>query len=136
MTEASVPTYQYSCTACGNQLEAVQTFTDAPLTQCPSCAGQLRKLFSAVGIVFKGSGFYRTDSRTGAGNGAGASGDSAGEASASPKTADATSGDSGAKAASDAKPARDAKPSGDAKPARDAKPASSSTKTAATVSAN
>ncbi|WP_027342558.1 FmdB family zinc ribbon protein [Hamadaea tsunoensis] len=58
-----MPTYQYACTACGHQLERVQSFTDAPLTQCPECDGQLRKLFSGVGVVFKGSGFYRTDSR-------------------------------------------------------------------------
>jgi putative FmdB family regulatory protein len=62
-----VPTYQYACTACGHQLEAVQSFADEPLTECPSCEGRLRKLFSAVGIVFKGSGFYRTDSRNGNG---------------------------------------------------------------------
>lgn len=59
-----MPTYQYACTTCGHQLEAVQSFTDAPLTECPACAGRLRKLFNSVGIVFKGSGFYRTDSRT------------------------------------------------------------------------
>jgi putative FmdB family regulatory protein len=59
-----VPTYQYACTACGHQLEAVQSFTDEPLTECPACAGKLRKVFSAVGVVFKGSGFYRTDSRS------------------------------------------------------------------------
>jgi putative FmdB family regulatory protein len=60
-----VPTYQYTCTECGEPLEAVQKFTDAPLTVCPACGGRLRKVFSAVGIVFKGSGFYRTDSRNG-----------------------------------------------------------------------
>jgi putative FmdB family regulatory protein len=59
-----VPTYQYACTACGHQLEAVQSFADEPLTECPSCQGRLRKLFNSVGIVFKGSGFYRTDSRS------------------------------------------------------------------------
>jgi putative FmdB family regulatory protein len=58
-----VPTYQYACTACSERLEAVQSFTDAPLTECPACGGQLRKVFSAVGVVFKGSGFYKTDSR-------------------------------------------------------------------------
>jgi putative FmdB family regulatory protein len=63
MTEADVPTYQYACTACGHQLEAVQKFSDEALTECPDCAGRLRKLFSSVGVVFKGSGFYRTDSR-------------------------------------------------------------------------
>jgi putative FmdB family regulatory protein len=60
-----VPTYQYTCTECGEPLEAVQKFTDEPLTVCPACGGRLRKVFSAVGIVFKGSGFYRTDSRSG-----------------------------------------------------------------------
>jgi len=64
-----VPTYQYACTACGEPLEVVQKFTDDSLTECPACTGQLRKVFSPVGIVFKGSGFYRTDSRTAASNG-------------------------------------------------------------------
>jgi putative FmdB family regulatory protein len=58
-----VPTYQYQCTDCGEGLEAVQKFTDEALTECPGCEGRLRKVFSAVGVVFKGSGFYRTDSR-------------------------------------------------------------------------
>jgi putative FmdB family regulatory protein len=58
-----VPTYQYVCTECGGQLEAVQRFTDEPLTVHEACGGKLRKVFSPVGIVFKGSGFYRTDSR-------------------------------------------------------------------------
>jgi putative FmdB family regulatory protein len=62
--EAEVPTYQYACTSCGHPLEAVQSFTDDALTECPDCGGNLRKVFSAVGIVFKGSGFYRTDSRS------------------------------------------------------------------------
>jgi putative FmdB family regulatory protein len=63
--EYAVPTYQYSCTACGEPLEVVQSFTDDALTECPACGGKLRKLYNAVGIVFKGSGFYRTDSRSG-----------------------------------------------------------------------
>ncbi len=58
-----MPTYQYTCTACAEPLEAVQSFTDAPLTECPACGGTLRKVFSAVGVVFKGSGFYKNDSR-------------------------------------------------------------------------
>ena len=58
-----MPTYQYACTACGHKFDAVQSFSDASLTDCPECAGRLRKVFSSVGIVFKGSGFYRTDSR-------------------------------------------------------------------------
>jgi putative FmdB family regulatory protein len=64
-----VPTYEYACAECGERLEAVQKFTDDPLTVCPACGGKLRKLFSPVGIVFKGSGFYRNDSRVSASNG-------------------------------------------------------------------
>ena len=60
-----MPTYQYTCTDCGEPVEAVQKFTDDPLTICAACGGRLRKVFSPVGIVFKGSGFYRTDSRNG-----------------------------------------------------------------------
>lgn len=60
-----MPTYQYACTECGHGFEAVQSFTDAALTECPQCTGRLRKVFNSVGIVFKGSGFYRTDSREG-----------------------------------------------------------------------
>jgi putative FmdB family regulatory protein len=60
-----VPTYQYACrnADCGNQFELVQSFTDAPATECPVCGQPVRKVFGAVGVVFKGSGFYRTDSR-------------------------------------------------------------------------
>ena len=63
--EVGVPTYQYACTesACGHRFETVQSFSDDPLTMCPVCEGHVRKVFSAVGVVFKGSGFYRTDSR-------------------------------------------------------------------------
>lgn len=67
-----MPTYQYACTSCGEQVEVVQKFTDDPLTVCPVCGGALRKVYSAVGIVFKGSGFYRTDSRAEAKSGSGA----------------------------------------------------------------
>jgi putative FmdB family regulatory protein len=99
-----VPTYQYACTACGHQLEAVQSFTDAPLTQCPECEGSLRKLFSGVGVVFKGSGFYRTDSRNesrktsssssssaGSSGSSGSSSSSAGSASSSSSSASGAS---------------------------------------------
>ncbi|TDE32765.1 FmdB family zinc ribbon protein [Actinomadura sp. 6K520] len=58
-----MPTYQYVCTECGEPLEIVQKFSDDALTECPACSGRLRKVFSAAGIIFKGSGFYRTDSR-------------------------------------------------------------------------
>lgn len=61
-----MPTYQYACTTCDHRFDAVQSFSDTSLTMCPVCSGALRKVFSSVGIVFKGSGFYRTDSRAGA----------------------------------------------------------------------
>jgi putative FmdB family regulatory protein len=64
-----VPTYAYRCTECGNAFDVQQSFTDDSLTECPACSGKLRKLFSAVGVTFNGSGFYRTDSRAGAGKG-------------------------------------------------------------------
>ncbi len=60
-----MPTYSYACTACEHHFDTVQKFTDPSLTDCPECSGRLRKLFSSVGIVFKGSGFYRNDSRSG-----------------------------------------------------------------------
>ena len=59
-----MPTYQYQCTECGAALEIIQSFSDDSLTECPECAGRLRKVFNAVGVVFKGSGFYRNDSRS------------------------------------------------------------------------
>lgn len=59
-----MPTYEYECQACHERLEAVQAFSDPALTVCPKCGGELRKVFSAVGIVFKGSGFYKTDARS------------------------------------------------------------------------
>ena len=59
-----MPTYQYACTECGHAFEQFQSFSEDALTVCPKCDGKLRKLFNAVGVVFKGSGFYRTDSRS------------------------------------------------------------------------
>jgi len=95
-----VPTYQYTCTECGEPLEAVQKFTDAPLSVCPACGGRLRKVFSAVGIVFKGSGFYRTDSRNGSGAKAPAAKDKEKSSSESSSTSDSSSSNgSGDKAA-------------------------------------
>ncbi|MGW6625878.1 FmdB family zinc ribbon protein [Nocardia sp. NPDC055002] len=98
-----MPTYSYACTECDNRFDIVQSFSDDTLTVCPQCSGKLRKLFNSVGIVFKGSGFYRTDSRGGAstasepaktssestssngssGNGSGGNGDSSSSASTS-----------------------------------------------------
>ena len=59
-----MPTYQYACTECGHAFEQFQSFSEDSLTECPECTGKLRKLFNAVGVVFKGSGFYRNDSRS------------------------------------------------------------------------
>ncbi|WP_078868051.1 FmdB family zinc ribbon protein [Streptomyces sp. NRRL F-5727] len=88
-----MPTYQYQCTECGEGLEAVQKFTDDALTECPACHGRLKKVFSAVGIVFKGSGFYRNDSR-------------GSSSSSSPATKSSTSSTTSTSSAStDAKPA-------------------------------
>ncbi|WP_085066921.1 FmdB family zinc ribbon protein [Catenuloplanes japonicus] len=113
-----MPTYQYACTECGHQLEAVQSFSDAPLSECPVCQGRLRKLFNSVGIVFKGSGFYRTDSRGGS-----------------------TSSEASGASSSESKPAETKKPAetqsssksgADSKPA--AAPAASSTSSSSTTS--
>ncbi|MFL6139611.1 MAG: FmdB family zinc ribbon protein [Frankiaceae bacterium] len=105
-----MPTYQYACTACDERLEVVQRFSDEPLTECPACQGRLRKVFSAVGVVFKGSGFYQTDSRAAASSGA--------------KSGEATS-DAKPEGKPDAKP--DAKSEGSSATKPDAKPESSST---------
>jgi putative FmdB family regulatory protein len=92
-----VPTYQYSCTECGHFFEAVQSFSDDSLTVCPECDGRLRKVFNAVGVVFKGSGFYRTDSR-------GSSSASETSSSSSSSTTTSTESSSGG-GKSDSKPA-------------------------------
>jgi putative FmdB family regulatory protein len=88
-----MPTYEYACTECGEQLEVVQSFSDDQLTVCPACQGKLRKLFSPVGVVFKGSGFYKTDSRSAAKKKVGASSDSA-KSSESSSDSSSGSGDS------------------------------------------
>ena len=86
-----MPTYQYACTACGENIEAVQSFTDPALTECPACGGALRKVFSAVGVVFKGSGFYKTDSRSGTKKKASESGSKSEDKPASSAGADSSS---------------------------------------------
>ncbi|WP_345558337.1 FmdB family zinc ribbon protein [Streptomonospora halophila] len=98
-----MPTYQYACTECGSQMEVVQSFSDDSLTVCPECQGRLRKVYSAVGIVFKGSGFYRTDSSASPDRSStAASGASAnGESGATAKSESASSGsDSGSSSGS------------------------------------
>ncbi|MFF3545099.1 FmdB family zinc ribbon protein [Streptomyces platensis] len=93
-----MPTYQYQCTECGEGLEAVQKFTDDALTECPACNGRLKKVFSAVGIVFKGSGFYRNDSR-----GSSSSSSPAKSATASGATSSSDSSSSSSSGSSDSK---------------------------------
>ncbi|MFH9957940.1 FmdB family zinc ribbon protein [Streptomyces roseolus] len=93
-----MPTYQYQCTECGEGLEAVQKFTDDALTECPACHGRLKKVFSAVGIVFKGSGFYRNDSR----------GASSSSSPATKSSTSSTTSTSSSSSTSDAKPASSA----------------------------
>ncbi|MFD3500802.1 FmdB family zinc ribbon protein [Streptomyces sp. NPDC058676] len=95
-----MPTYQYQCTECGEGLEAVQKFTDDALTECPSCSGRLKKVFSAVGIVFKGSGFYRNDSR---GSSSSTSPASAKSSTSSDTKSDSSSASSSSSSSSDAK---------------------------------
>ncbi|KAF5996671.1 MULTISPECIES: FmdB family zinc ribbon protein [Streptomyces] len=89
-----MPTYQYQCTECGEGLEAVQKFTDNALTECPNCGGRLKKVFSAVGIVFKGSGFYRNDSRGSSSTSSPASKPSTSSTSSSSSTTSSSSSDS------------------------------------------
>lgn len=84
-----MPTYQYRCRECGEDLEVQQSFSDDPLTECPSCQGPLRKVFSAVGISFKGSGFYKNDSRSGS------------SSSSSSSSSGSSSSDSGSSSSSD-----------------------------------
>jgi putative FmdB family regulatory protein len=115
-----VPTYQYACTDCGEQLEAQQRFTDEPLTRCPACGGRLRKVFNAVGVVFKGSGFYRTDSRAAKSDGAG---EKKPDATAA-KSSESSAGDSASKGSTNGADAKPAARSGDGR-ATGSKPAKS-----------
>jgi putative FmdB family regulatory protein len=103
-----MPTYEYACTECGNRLEVVQSISEAPLTTCPVCGGALRKVFSPVGIVFKGSGFYRTDSR---GKPASSKRDGDGDKDKAKKPADSNSKASSADGGSSSSPAKTAEKS-------------------------
>ncbi|MGH9303098.1 MAG: FmdB family zinc ribbon protein [Acidimicrobiales bacterium] len=138
-----MPTYEYACKSCGEHLEVVQSFTDDSLTICPNCAGELKKVFGSIGIVFKGSGFYKTDSRTPAKTGAsrseaastkesstgtdGATGDSP----KSPAPADAKAG---AKSSPSGSGAKAASGNGSAKPAESTKTGRSGSEKAAAAS--
>ena len=123
-----MPTYQYTCTECGEPVEAVQKFTDAPLTMCSACGGRLRKVFSPVGIVFKGSGFYRTDSRNGSSSPVAAKDKQPSESSsASSATSDKPAGDAAASSTS-SEPGSNG--NGSAAKEKKAEPASASSKAA------
>jgi putative FmdB family regulatory protein len=101
-----VPTYSYQCTACADRFDVVQAFTDDALTTCEKCSGRLRKLFNSVGVVFKGSGFYRTDSRESANKSNGSSnGSSSGESTSSSGSGDTKSTTSSDKSTSNSAPA-------------------------------
>jgi putative FmdB family regulatory protein len=102
-----MPTYQYACTECGEQLEVVQKFSDEPLTVCPACQGRLRKVFSPVGVVFKGSGFYKTDSRKAA---SGSSTSSRNESKPETKSETTAESSGGGEKATSGPPASEAKP--------------------------
>ena len=116
-----MPTYQYACTACDERLEAVQKFTDDPLTTCEVCGGALRKVYSPVGIVFKGSGFYRTDSRNGSGRP-----EAKDKAKQADGSGDGSSGKGEAPAAGSGSSSAEKSGSGDAKPAKKAEKTGSS----------
>ena len=99
-----MPTYEYRCKTCGHELEAVQAFSDDPLTACPACGGDLRKKLSAVGISFKGSGFYKTDSRSSSSSRSGATsrnGSSGSDGSSGSSSSDGSSGSAGETSSSD-----------------------------------
>ena len=130
-----MPTYQYACTECDHAFEQFQRFTDDALTVCPRCEGRLRKVFNAVGVVFKGSGFYRTDSRTEAKAGAGAStSDSNGSAGDSGSSGSSdSSGESGSTAAGGSGDSGSSKDSGSSRTKSD-KPASTSSRPSGTGS--
>ncbi|MBA4022874.1 MAG: FmdB family transcriptional regulator [Gordonia sp.] len=92
-----MPTYSYACTQCDNRFDIVQSFTDDSLTECPQCAGKLRKLFNSVGIVFKGSGFYRNDSRSASSSSEAGSSSSDSSSKSESGSKDSGSKDSGSK---------------------------------------
>ena len=123
-----MPTYEYACTACGHRLEAVQSFSDDPLTECPECGAALRKVYSPVGIVLKGSGFYKTDSRAAAkSNGKSADATKSDDSSKSGADTSKSDTDSSKSGADASKGGGDSSKSGDStsKEAKPAKPAAS-----------
>ncbi len=96
-----MPTYEYRCKECGEHLEVVQAFTDDPLTECPACSGPLRKVFNSVGIAFKGSGFYRNDSRSKSSSSSSSEKSSSSDKSSSDKSSDKSSSDKSSSSSSE-----------------------------------
>ncbi len=123
-----MPTYEYACRACANRLEVVQSFSDAALTVCESCGGELRKVFHPVGIAFKGSGFYKNDSRS--------KSDASSTKADAPK-ADATKGDSSSTKGDTPKATPgESKPAAAAKESKSSTPASSSSSSSSSAPAS
>ena len=120
-----MPTYAYACTACGHAFDAVQKFTDAALTECPECGGRLRKVYTSIGVTFKGSGFYRNDSRAAAKGDSGTSSEKSAEKS-SEKSAEKSS-DKGSEKSSDKGSEKSSGPSSGASGGSSEKSTSSST---------
>ncbi|PZO69771.1 MAG: FmdB family transcriptional regulator [Kocuria palustris] len=89
-----MPVYAYKCKSCGHQLEVRQSFSDAPLSECPQCSGELRKQFNSVGVVFKGSGFYRNDSRASSSSSSASSSESSTSGTSSSSSASSSSSSS------------------------------------------
>jgi len=126
-----VPNYSYACTECGHAFDIYQAFSDDALTTCPQCQGRLRKKFSAVGVVFKGSGFYRTDSRSGNGSTNGAGKDSSGkEKSGAGKETSSSSGSEGSGGSSEGSTSKEAKPAAKSNGSTAKKPAAKAGATA------
>ena len=115
-----MPTYEYACTACGHRLDAVQKFSDDPLTECPECGGALRKVYGAVGIVLKGSGFYKTDSRAAAGGG---NGNGSGKSKDKEKESSSSSSSSSSESSSKESKDSSSKSDGGSGGSKDSKPA-------------
>jgi putative FmdB family regulatory protein len=105
ISEVFVPTYSYACTECGDRFDAVQAFSDSALTSCAKCNGRLRKLFGNVGVVFKGSGFYRTDSRESAKSSATSSSNGSGSSESTTSSSNGSSSSSGSSSTTTAAPA-------------------------------
>jgi len=100
-----MPTYAYACKQCGHRFDAVQSFADPTLTECPECGGPLRKEYGSIGVTFNGSGFYRTDSRAGEKKGSDASSPASSSSSSSSSAGDSSASSASSKSEAKASPA-------------------------------